>query len=245
MNSKNWIPRTTVGLRIARGPLLTAGEQCRWSAVALSATVIVAWLSDIFDGSLAHQAHTDSATLRLCETLALARQIRRRWQQQGTLGLACTVLLVCGLALCNSSSAQAQTLQHVTYVGGTALQGNGLHGKVSVLSVNAVEFLGPVSLSIPYDRLVSFESKSISKVHVGLFTEGLWRLAAPWPETRQLSLVYRDADEHAQVIVLEMSKGDEAFLVEVLKVRLSRRASPPPISLKPSPAAGSDRLAER
>lgn len=358
MKHKQYIPAAMVGMRAVLGPILIAGEQCRWSGVTLSAIVITALLSDIFDGVLARRWHTDTAALRLCDTLAdtafylcvavaiglgvpsvwqayhlwvlllvaceasrcvfdlykfgkpasyhsylaktwglvlatavvvtfaighvslwmgaavllglasnlealamslvlpawqrdvktiaLAWQIRRRWAtDHATAGAAFTALLVVGLALCSSNPAPAQALQHITYVGGTSLQGNQLHGRISVHSTDAVEFLGPVRLAIPYDHLVSFESKSLTKVHVGLLTEGLWRLAAPWPETRQLSLVYRDPDEHTQVIVLEMSKSDEAFLVEVLKTRISRTANPQPIPLQRPPIAASDRIAKR
>jgi hypothetical protein len=52
-------------------------------------------------------------------------------------------------------------------------------------------------------------------------------LLAPWPEERRLSLSFRDANEHAQVIVLDMSRADEALLVEVLKTRVPRGGDRP------------------
>lgn len=143
------------------------------------------------------------------------------WKMVGpraALGLGLALAMV----MFGSRDAQAQSLQRVTYVGGTALQGSGLHGKLSITSTDALVFEGPSKLTIPYDHVISYESASRKKVHVGLLTEGIWRLLAPWPEVKQLSLSYRDPDDHAQVVVLEMSRGDEALLVEVLKTRVQR-----------------------
>jgi hypothetical protein len=126
------------------------------------------------------------------------------------------------VALFGSGCARAQSLQHITYVGGTAMQGTQLHGRLSVDSTSALVFEGASKLSIPYGSVISYESTSRKVVHVGLLTEGIWRLVAPWPEDKQLSLSYTDADRHAQVVVFQMSRGDEAVLVEVLKTRVSR-----------------------
>jgi hypothetical protein len=131
--------------------------------------------------------------------------------------------------------AQAQSLQNVTYAGGTALPGAGLHGKVSISSTDALVFEGPSKFTIPYDHVISYESTNHKEVHVGLLTEGIWRLIAPWPEAKRLSLSYRDAEDHAQVVVLDMSRGDEALLVEVLKTRVPRSAERPvPALVRPS-----------
>ena len=142
------------------------------------------------------------------------RILRRR----AALGLA----LVLGAVSLGARTAQAQSLQHVTYVGGTALPGHDLHGKLAVTSTDSLVFQGSSKLVIPYDHVISYETESHRKVHVGLLTEGIWKLAAPWPEVKQLSLNYRDPNEHSQVVVLEMSKGDMALLVEILRARVTR-----------------------
>jgi hypothetical protein len=143
-----------------------------------------------------------------------------------------------GLLMVVSGYAQAQSLQNVTYVGGTALPGSGMHGKVSVASTDTLTFEGSSKIMIPYDHVISYESTSHKEVHVGLLTEGIWRLIAPWPEAKRLSLSYRDQDDHAQVVVLDMSRGDEALLVEVLKTRVPRSTERPvPPLIRPSTAA--------
>jgi hypothetical protein len=110
-----------------------------------------------------------------------------------------------------------------------------LHGKVSISSTDALVFEGPSKFTIPYDHVISYESTNHKEVHVGLLTEGIWRLIAPWPEAKRLSLSYRDAEDHAQVVVLDMSRGDEALLVEVLKTRVPRSAERPvPALVRPS-----------
>ena len=141
-----------------------------------------------------------------------------RVEPRAALGLA----LVLGAVTLGARTAQAQSLQHITYVGGTALQSHDLHGKLSVSATDSLVFQGSSKLVIPYDHVISYETASRKKVHVGLLTEGIWKLAAPWPEVKQLSLSYRDSDEHPQIVVLEMSKGDEALLVEVLQTRVTR-----------------------
>ena len=351
MQIKRWIPWTMVALRAALGPVVLLGERCQWSGLALAGIVLAALLSDIFDGVLARRWKTDTAALRLadsladtafyvcvaaaiafdmptvwhacrtgvlvvlgCEafrfafdfvkfgkpasyhsylaktwglvlatavivtfatqqismwmsaavflgilsnaetlamslvlpvwrrdvkTLALAWRIRTRFLRERT-ATAPSMALAFALALLfGAGAAQAQSLQHVTYVGGTAFQGNGLHGRISVTSTDALVFEGPSKLVIAYDHVISYESATRKKVHVGLLTEGIWRLVAPWPEAKRLSLTYRDPDEHPQVAVLDMSRQDEAVLVEVLKARVSRslprQAAPtlhPPVTLQ-------------
>lgn len=339
------VPWMMVAGRAALGPVVLVGERCGWSGVALAGMVLAALLSDIFDGVLARRWRTDTAALRLadsladtafyvcvagaicfgmpavwhecrggvlfllaCEavrfgfdlvkfgkpasyhsylaktwglvlavaviatfatqrvsgwmgaaivlgvlsnletmamsmvlpvwkrdvkTLALAWRIRvgllrDRVQVKkpagAVLGLAVVPVLLLGGAV---RGAQAQALKDVVYVGGTALQGNGLHGHVDVTSPDTLVFAGAATLAIPYDHVISYEAASRRKVHVGLLTEGVWRLVAPWPEAKELSVSYRDADEHKQVVVLEMSRGDEALLVEVLKTRVPRSVPQP------------------
>lgn len=338
MQTKKLIPWTMVIGRATLGPIVILGERCRWNGVALAALVLTALLSDIFDGVLARRWKTDTAALRLsdsladtafylcvaaaigfrmpavwhqcrsglllvigCEALRLTfdlikfgkpasyhSYLAKSWglvlatavmfafaTQHASMWLTAAVVLgvlsnletlamsimlpvwrhdvktlagawrnrvellrqpvrakrtavtTLGAAwvitfLLLGTEAHAQSLQHVTYLGGTALQGNGLNGKLSIISTDALVFDGRWKLVIPYDRVITYESASRKKVHVGLLTEGIWRLIAPWPEAKHLSLSYRDQDDHAQVVVLEMSRGDEALLVEVLKTRVAQ-----------------------
>lgn len=143
-----------------------------------------------------------------------------------------------GFAL-SAATLHAQSLQHVTYLGGTALQGTNLHGKVSISPTDSLVFESTSKLAIPYDHVLSYESTTRKTVPVGLLTEGIWRLLAPWPEDKQLSLSYRDADDHPQVVLFTMSRGDEALLVEVLKTRVPRSPAPrvPPLTPHPSAVA--------
>lgn len=356
MSKKQWIPWTMVLGRAALGPFVVLGERCGWNGSALAAIVLTALLSDIFDGVLARRWKTDTAALRLSDTLAdtafylcvaaaIGFGMTVVWHQYRSgvlLVLGCEVLhfaldfakfgrpasyhsyvaktwglvlavavvvtfvtqhvsiwmsaavvlgvlsnaetlamslilpvwrrdvktlarawrirmdllreqvkvtraggVLMGLALMltlgtlGGTDMQAQSLQHVTYVGGTALQGNRIKGELSISTNDTLVFGGASRLVIPYDRVLSYESSSHKVVHVGLLTEGIWRLVAPRPEAKQLSLSYRDADEHMQVLVLEMSRGDEALLVEVLKARVPRGTSRqavqtlrPPVGLK-------------
>jgi len=80
-----------------------------------------------------------------------------------------------------AAGARAQSMQHVTYVGGTALPINQAHGRLTVASTDTLVFEGPSKLAIAYDSVISYESRTRKTVHVGLLTEGVWRLVAPWP----------------------------------------------------------------
>jgi len=346
MQIKQWIPWTMVLGRAALGPIVVLGERCGWSGSALAAIVLIALLSDIFDGVLARRWETDTAALRLSDTLAdtafylcvaaaIGFGMPAVWQQcrsgvllvlgcealhfafdfakfgrpasyhsyvAKTWGLVLAVAVVVtfatqhvsiwmsaavvlgvlsnaetlamslilpawrrdvktlvvawrmrtdllreqvemkraagalvGLAVMlslgtlGSAEMKAQSLQHVTYVGGTALQGNRIDGKLSIGTNDTLEFAGTSRLLIPYDHVITYESSSRKVVHVGLLTEGIWKLVAPWPEAKQISLSYSDADDHTQVVVLEMSRADEALLVEVLKARVPRGTSRQPV----------------
>ena len=149
-------------------------------------------------------------------------------------------VVACAVAISMSAmmQARAQALQHVTYVGGTVLPGGGIAGKLSVASSDSLVFEGKATVTVPYDHVISYESTTHKQVHVGLLTEGFWRLLAPWPEEKRLSLSFRDADDHPQVVVLGMSKGDEAMLVEVLKTRTSRGPSRPQLTFGNPVASG-------
>ncbi len=352
MEMKQWIPWTMVVGRAALGPVVVLGERCGWNGFALGAIVVTALLSDIFDGVLARRWKTDTAALRLSDTLAdtafylcvaaaicfgmpavwhqyrsgvllvlgceivhfafdfikfgkpasyhsylaktwglvlavavvvtfatqhvsiwmsaavalgvlsnaetlamslilpvwrrdvktlslawrirmdlLRQQVEVKQASGAMVGLA----LMLSLATLGGTAMQAQSLQHVTYVGGTALQGNRIDGKLSINTTDTLEFAGTSRLVIPYDHVISYESSNHKVVHVGLLTEGIWKLVAPWPEAKQLSLSYRDADEHTQVVVLEMSRSDEALLVELLKARVPRGTYREPVQpLRPA-----------
>ncbi len=340
MQKKRWIPWTMVGLRAALGPVVMVGERCRWSGLVLAAIVLGALLSDIFDGVLARRWKTDTAALRLsdsladtafylCVALAIAFYMPSVWHecrggvllvlgcevcrftfdffrygkpasyhsylakgwglviataviltfatQHASIWISAAVVLgvlsnaeslamslmlpvwsrdvktlamawrmragisperlrkgaMVGMAMSlllpflGCRYAQAQSLERVTYAGGTVLPGTGLHGAVSVSSADTLVFQGASTVAIAYDHVISYESANRKVLHLGLLTEGIWRLLAPWPEERRLSLSFRDANERAQVIVLDMSRADEALLVEVLKTRVPRGGDRP------------------
>jgi phosphatidylglycerophosphate synthase len=67
---KRWIPWSMVAFRAGLGPVVLVGERCRWNGVALAGMVLAALLSDIFDGVLARRWKTDTAALRLADSLA-------------------------------------------------------------------------------------------------------------------------------------------------------------------------------
>lgn len=350
-----WIPWTMVLGRAALGPVVMLGERCGWNGMVLAGIVLTALLSDIFDGVLARRWKTDTAALRLadsladtafylcvagavgfwmpavwhrcvggvvlvlgCEavrfgfdlvkfgkpasyhsylaktwglvlatvvivifatqqiaswmvaavvlgvlsnaetmlfsallpvwrhdvkTLAEAWRLRVSLLQEAapakrTAGAMAGLVLLVAVGLLAIGSAQAQSLQHVTYAGGTAFGSKRVQGELSIGDTASLIFEGPSRLVIPYDHVISYESSHRDKVHVGLLTEGFWRLVAPWPEAKQVSLSYRDADDHAQVMLLELSRGDESLLVEVLKTRTALPWSRPgvPLSTRPQVA---------
>lgn len=346
MPMKQWIPWTMVVGRAALGPIVMLGERCGWNGAALAAIVLAALVSDIFDGVLARRWKTDTAALRLSDTLAdtafylcvavaiafgmpavwhqcrsgvllvlgcealhfafdfakfgrpasyhsyvaktwgmvlavavvvtFATQhvsvwmsaalvlgvlsnaetlamslilpawrrdvktlvvawrmrtdlLREQVEMKRAAGALVGLVVMLSLGTLGSADMKAQSLQHVTYVGGTALQGNRIDGKLSIGTNDTLEFAGTSRLLIPYDHVITYESSSRKVVHVGLLTEGIWKLVAPWPEAKQISLSYSDADDHTQVVVLEMSRADEALLVEVLKARVPRGTSRQPV----------------
>ena len=161
-----------------------------------------------------------------------------RMRVANSFGAAGRVALVVSAAMLSVVRVHGQSLQHVTYLGGTVLKGNGLHGEVSVSDADKLVFQGSQRLAIAYDHIMSYESTNHRTVHVGLLTEGVWRLLAPYPMAKQLSLSFHDEAGAAQVVVLEMSPGDEALLVEVLKTRVPRETSRPAVSLLPRAKVG-------
>lgn len=70
MRMKSSIPWTMVAFRAALGPIVVLGERCHWNGLTLAGIVLAALLSDIFDGVLARRWNTDTAALRLSDSLA-------------------------------------------------------------------------------------------------------------------------------------------------------------------------------
>src|SRR5271156_1284704 len=64
------IPWAMAGVRAALGPVVIAGEACSWNGFKLAGMVIVALLSDIFDGVLARRWFCDTASVRLFDSMA-------------------------------------------------------------------------------------------------------------------------------------------------------------------------------
>src|SRR5260370_40865173 len=72
-HSGNWkwkIPSALVAFRIVLGPALVLISLQTRSGPLLAGGVVLALLSDIFDGVLARRWHVDSARLRVADTLA-------------------------------------------------------------------------------------------------------------------------------------------------------------------------------
>src|SRR5580658_7147584 len=67
---KVWIPWAMAAGRAALGPVLIAGAMCAWNPVTLAAMVVAAMVSDIFDGVLARRWGSDTAGVRLFDSMA-------------------------------------------------------------------------------------------------------------------------------------------------------------------------------
>jgi phosphatidylglycerophosphate synthase len=67
---KEWIPWAMAAGRAALGPVLIAGAACSWNPLALAGIVLTALLSDIFDGILARRWRSDTAAVRLFDSMA-------------------------------------------------------------------------------------------------------------------------------------------------------------------------------
>jgi CDP-diacylglycerol--glycerol-3-phosphate 3-phosphatidyltransferase len=67
---KQHIPWLMAAARALLGPVLIAGEKCRWSGLGLAALIVTALLSDIFDGILARRWSCDTAGVRLFDSMA-------------------------------------------------------------------------------------------------------------------------------------------------------------------------------
>lgn len=70
MQIRQIIPWCMASARMALGPVVLIGERCNWSGSGLAALVLTALLSDIYDGVLARRWKTDTARLRLFDSMA-------------------------------------------------------------------------------------------------------------------------------------------------------------------------------
>jgi phosphatidylglycerophosphate synthase len=64
------IPWAMAAARAALGPVLIAGAACFWNGFALAGVVVAALLSDIYDGVLARRWGSDTAGVRLFDSMA-------------------------------------------------------------------------------------------------------------------------------------------------------------------------------
>ncbi|MES2391014.1 MAG: CDP-alcohol phosphatidyltransferase family protein [Acidobacteriota bacterium] len=67
---KHHIPWLMATARALLGPIVALGHAARWDGSALAALVVAALFSDIFDGILARRWHSDTAALRLFDSMA-------------------------------------------------------------------------------------------------------------------------------------------------------------------------------
>jgi phosphatidylglycerophosphate synthase len=67
---KHHIPWLMASARAMLGPFMVLGAACRWNGIALACMVVIALLSDIFDGVLARRWLCDTPAVRLFDTVA-------------------------------------------------------------------------------------------------------------------------------------------------------------------------------
>jgi phosphatidylglycerophosphate synthase len=67
---KRAIPLAMTAGRAALGPVMVLGAACGWNGVAMAGMVLVALVSDIFDGVLARRWSCDTEAVRLLDTIA-------------------------------------------------------------------------------------------------------------------------------------------------------------------------------
>ena len=67
---KRSIPWAMASTRAALGPIMILGAACGWNGIAMAGMVVLALVSDIFDGILARRWDCDTAAVRLFDTLA-------------------------------------------------------------------------------------------------------------------------------------------------------------------------------
>src|ERR1700744_5788478 len=70
LTAKRRIPWLMAGSRALLGPVMILGESARWNGITLVALIVVALLSDIFDGVLARRWKCDTPGVRLFDSMA-------------------------------------------------------------------------------------------------------------------------------------------------------------------------------
>lgn len=69
-SAKERIPWLMAAVRAVLGPAVILGERAKWNGVTLALLVVMALLSDIFDGVLARRWKCDTAAVRLFDSMA-------------------------------------------------------------------------------------------------------------------------------------------------------------------------------
>jgi phosphatidylglycerophosphate synthase len=69
-SKKRYIPWMMAAGRALLGPVLIVGAECGWNGLTLAGLVVVALVSDIFDGVLARRWGCDTAGVRLFDSMA-------------------------------------------------------------------------------------------------------------------------------------------------------------------------------
>ena len=67
---KDQIPWVMAAGRAMLGPLMVAGQACGWNGLTMAAMIVLALVSDIFDGVLARRWKCDTAAVRLFDSMA-------------------------------------------------------------------------------------------------------------------------------------------------------------------------------
>ncbi len=105
-----WIPWAMASARAALAPVMVLGAACHWNGMAMAGMVVAALLSDIFDGVLARRWGSDTAGLRLFDSMvdtwfylcvggALAVAQPGFWRSNAVLLLGVVGLETCRFAL--------------------------------------------------------------------------------------------------------------------------------------------------
>jgi CDP-diacylglycerol--glycerol-3-phosphate 3-phosphatidyltransferase len=95
-SKRRLIPWMMAGVRAGLGPVLVAGVECGWNGLTLASVVVVALVSDVFDGVLARRWGCDTDGVRLfdsmadtvfylCTALALWLRVPAVWRSYGWL----------------------------------------------------------------------------------------------------------------------------------------------------------------
>jgi CDP-diacylglycerol--glycerol-3-phosphate 3-phosphatidyltransferase len=70
LKTRQRIPWLMAAARGALGPVMVLGQACQWNGFALAGTILVALLSDIYDGVLARRWQCDTPAVRLFDSMA-------------------------------------------------------------------------------------------------------------------------------------------------------------------------------